>query len=84
MPVRMCRIAVLDNVVEAQLLGAELTARGIPHLMRSYHDSAYDGIYQFMKGWGHVEGSADYQVEILEILHGLRHTPVDSEDDTGE
>jgi len=84
MPGRLRRIAVLDNVVEAQLLGTELTARGIPHLMRSYHDSAYDGIYQFMQGWGHVEASADYQVEILEILNGLSHAPADSEDDTGK
>ena len=48
------KIATLDNDIEAQLLDSILMERQIPHLMRSYHDTAYDGLYQTQKGWGIV------------------------------
>jgi len=44
------KILVLDNDVEAQLLDAVLTEEQIPHLMRSYHDRAYDGLWQQQQG----------------------------------
>ena len=74
-------IAVLDNEVEAQLLDAELTERGIPHLLRSYYDSAYNGIFQFSQGWGHVEAPSKYKDEILQILNSMRQDSLDSESD---
>ena len=52
------KIAVLDNEVQAELVDSVLSERNIPHLMRSYHDSALDGIYQAKSGWGHVEAPA--------------------------
>lgn len=66
------KIAVLENGFEAQLLDSILTERNIPHLMRSYHDSAYDGLYQVVKGWGHVSAPPSYWEEVLEILSDLR------------
>ena len=49
------KILVLDNEVESQLLDAILEEQKIPHLMRTYHDRAYDGLWQQQQGWGHVE-----------------------------
>ena len=46
------KIAVLDSEVQAELVDSVLSERGIPHLMRSYHDSALDGLYQARAGWG--------------------------------
>jgi len=66
------KIAVLENGFEAQVLDSILTERHIPHLMRSYHDSAYDGLYQVAKGWGHVSAPPVYREEVLEILSDLR------------
>jgi hypothetical protein len=66
------RIAVLDNEIEAQLLSAQLEERGIPHMMRSYYDNAYDGLFQLSKGWGHVEAPAEYTAEITEALETIR------------
>jgi hypothetical protein len=66
------RIAMLENEVEAQLLAGILTERGIPHTIQSYHDRAYDGIYQMQQGWGHIEALASRGDEVLEILAGLR------------
>jgi hypothetical protein len=66
------KIAVLENGFEAQVLDSILTERDIPHLMRSYHDTAYDGLYQTLKGWGHVSAPPSYRDEIMEILSDLR------------
>ena len=69
------KILVLENDVEAQLLDSVLTQRDIPHIMRSYHDAAMDGIFQAHKGWGHVESEARYADEIIEIYRELVRKP---------
>jgi hypothetical protein len=66
------KILVLDNEVEAGLLDALLTEQEIPHLMRSYHDRAYDGLWQQQQGWGHVEAPSDHKAQILSIYDDMR------------
>ena len=68
----MEKIAVLENEVEALMLEAELEARDIPHVLKNYHCSAYDGLFQFSHGWGHVEAPVERKDEILAILKNLR------------
>ena len=46
------KIAGLENIVEAQLMVSILEEKEIPHRIRSFHDTAYDGLFQFQKGWG--------------------------------
>lgn len=65
-------IAVLENEFEAQLLENVLTERQIPHLLKSYHDVAYDGLFQFTHGWGHVSAPGLYREEVLKILADIR------------
>lgn len=48
------KILILDNEIEAEFLDSTLTEQDIPHRIQSYHDSAYNGIYQAQKGWGVV------------------------------
>lgn len=71
------RVAILQDEVEAMALGAELEAIGIPHNVVSYFDSAYDGLFQVNKGWGHVEAPEEFADQILEILQQLRPRPGD-------
>ena len=78
------RIAVLRNEIEAQLLDGELAELDIPHLMKSYYDGAFDGIYQFSKGWGHIEAPSEFKDKILEILADLRQGSLNIEDDSTE
>ncbi|MBS3732140.1 MAG: DUF2007 domain-containing protein [Desulfobacterales bacterium] len=66
------RISGLDNPFEAQLLGSILEERGIPHRIRSHHDTAYDGLFQMQKGWGEIAAPESRKNEILEILEQLR------------
>jgi len=40
--------------------------------MRSYHDTAFDGLFQTQKGWGYISSPEGYREEILEIVADLR------------
>ena len=66
------KIAVVDNQFEAQLLAEILAGRQIPHVLKSYYDAAYDGLFQTQKGWGAVYAPSQYKVEIDEIIASLR------------
>ena len=66
------RIAILDNLCEAQQLDAALQEQGIPHVIRSYEDLVLDGIFQSSKGWGHVEAAEEHRAAILSALADLR------------
>ena len=66
------KIAVLRNEVEARLLDSILGERSLPHLIRSYYDSAYNGLFQSQKGWGRLDAAERHKQEILEILEDLR------------
>ncbi len=65
------KILVLENEIEAQLLDLILKERNIPHLIRTYRDTAYDGLFQAHKGWGHIEAPLKYGEEIKEIYQDL-------------
>ena len=66
------KTAILENENEARLLESILKDRGVPHLLRSYHDTAFDGLFQSQKGWGSISAPESYQEEILEIISDLR------------
>jgi len=73
------KVATLENDFEAQLLESILLERNIPHMLRSYHDTAFDGLFQTQKGWGTISAPEEYLAEIKEILSDLREkatTPV--------
>ncbi|MBW1778597.1 MAG: hypothetical protein JRI76_10155 [Deltaproteobacteria bacterium] len=66
------RIAGLENAIEAQLVESILTEQGIPHRIRSYYDTAYDGLFQVQKGWGEIHAPASFKETIREILVDVR------------
>lgn len=65
------RIVTLRNEAEARLLESVLNERHIPHVIVSYHDSAYDGLFQLQKGWGYVEAPQRYESLIKSIHRDL-------------
>ena len=58
------KILMFKNEIEAMLLDEILTDKQIPHMVRSYHDSAYNGLWQSQSGWGHLEAPEEYADEI--------------------
>jgi hypothetical protein len=66
------KAATLENEIESQLLDSILNERNIPHLITSYYDTAYDGLYQTQKGWGYISAPEAYVKEIQETIASLR------------
>lgn len=65
------KILSLDNEFQAMLLDDILKERNIPHIIRSYHDSAYDGLWQTQSGWGQIDAPEEYRDEILDIFNNM-------------
>lgn len=62
----------LENEIEAQRFAAILDEKEIPHQIVTYHDSAYDGLFQMQKGWGHIASSAEYIDRIVELYEAMK------------
>ena len=71
------KVATLENEIEARLLDSILNERNVPHLITSYYDTAYDGLYQTQKGWGYISAPGSYLEEIREIISIVRKEPYD-------
>jgi hypothetical protein len=78
---RFEKVATIRNEIEAMCLRGELEQRGIPHGIRSNYDLAYDGLFQFEAGWGHIEAPHDRRDEILEILDVIRREATEQTDE---
>ena len=72
-------IVEVSNELEAQLMDQLLNERNIPHMLRSYHDSAYDGVFQ-QSAWGNIEAPTSYKDIIVSLLDELRAPPADEVD----
>lgn len=68
------RICTIEHEIEAQLLEAVLTDMGIAYRLRSYHDLAYDGLFQASLGWGEVYAAADDKETIFSVLADIRQS----------
>jgi hypothetical protein len=65
------KILEFDNQFEATRLSEILAEKNIPHLLRTYHDAAYDGLWQAQSNWGHIEAPEEYSNEIKLIYAEL-------------
>lgn len=66
------KILTLENEMEAQRLSSMLDEEDIPHVVRSYHDSVYDGIFQTVRGWGHLEAPEEYRDQIVALYDDMK------------
>ena len=74
------KVATLENEIEATLIESILIEREIPHLMRSYYDTAFDGLFQTQKGWGYVSVPRSCEDEVTEIVSDLREQAARADD----
>jgi hypothetical protein len=68
---RTVKILEFKSEAEAILLSGLLEERGIPHMLRSYHDSAYDGIWQTETCWGFLDADEENRDEIIRIFNEM-------------
>ena len=67
------KILEFDNEIEARRLSEILTDKNIPHLLHTYHDSAYDGLWQSQSNWGHIEAPEEFSEKIKQIFNEFSH-----------
>jgi len=66
------QIAILENEVEAGLVESYLEAHDVPHMICSFYDAAYDGIFQAQKGWGALWSSPENRETVLSVIGEVR------------
>jgi len=68
------KVATVDNKFEADVLSNTLKKECIPVMVRSFHDTAYDGIYIPQKGWGIILVPAEDKDKAEEITASIKDT----------
>ncbi len=64
----MKKILAISSEIEAIRIKEILESNEIPHLVRSFHDSAYDGLFQNQYGWGVLKANESDEGRILELI----------------
>ena len=72
--VEMKKVTVVENKFEADLIADALSKEGIRHVVRSYEDTAYNGIFVLQKGWGAILVAEEDEERALEIIGELRRS----------
>lgn len=67
----MKKILSIGSEMEAFRIKDILDRNEIPHLIRSFHDSAYDGIFQNQYGWGVLEADESDEAKILDLVKDI-------------
>ena len=58
----------MDNEFQAMALEHMLLNQNIPHVIHSNHDTAYDGVFQTVHGWGAVSAPVGYHDKVRAVL----------------
>ena len=66
------KITVAENKFEADLIAQTLQEEEIPCMIRSYHDTAYDGIFIPQKGWAAVMVPEELETKANAIITEIR------------
>ncbi|HLP75259.1 MAG TPA: hypothetical protein VK155_20315 [Bacteroidales bacterium] len=62
------RILTLSSEPEAQRIRNILDINEIPYMIRTFHDSVYDGLFQNQYGWGVLEADETNEEKIISLI----------------
>jgi hypothetical protein len=79
------KAGTVENRFEGDRISQVLQEAGIPFLIKSFLDTAYDGLYLPQKGWGIVRVPKKHKEEAERLISEVKKTFVEEEDDeTGQ
>jgi Putative prokaryotic signal transducing protein len=79
------KVGTVENRFEGDRISQVLQEAGIPFLIKSFLDTAYDGLFIPQKGWGVVMVSEKHREEAERLISEVKKTFVKEEDDeTGQ
>lgn len=71
---RWVKSGILENRFEADRVAQALEEATIPFLIKTFEDTAYDGLYVLQKGWGMVLVPGHLQEEAEKIVAEVKKT----------
>jgi hypothetical protein len=78
------KAGTVENRFEGDRISQALREAGIPFLIKSFLDTAYDGLYIPQKGWGVVMVSQKHREEAERLINEVKRIFVkEEEDETG-
>ncbi len=69
---RWVNAGVVENRFEGDRISQAMRDAGIPHMIKSFLDTAYDGLYLPQKGWGRVMVPEEWSNEAERIVLEVR------------
>ena len=79
------KVGTIENRFEGDRISQALQEAGIPFLIKSFLDTAYDGLYIPQKGWGIVMVSEKNKEEAERLISEIKKTfEEEEEDETGQ
>jgi hypothetical protein len=75
------KVGTVENRFEGDRISQVLQEAGIPFLIKSFLDTAYDGLFIPQKGWGVVMVSEKHREEAERLISEVKKTFVKEEDD---
>lgn len=82
---RWVKAGVVENRFEGDRISQALNQAGVPFLIKSFLDTAYDGLYLPQKGWGAILVPEEFAEEAERVISEVRISFGKGEgDETGE
>jgi hypothetical protein len=79
------KVGTVENRFEGDRISQALQEAGIPFLIKSFLDTAYDGLYIPQKGWGVVMVPEKNREEAKRLISEVKKIFIKEEDDeTGQ
>ncbi len=66
------KVKNVENRFEADIIKGALETDGIPVMVRSFHDTSFDGIFESEKGWGVILVPEDQKENAGQIIQQLK------------
>lgn len=70
--IRWTKAGVVENRFEGDRIRHALEEAGIPFVIKSFLDTAYDGLYIPQKGWGAVLVPGEYRERAEQLINDVK------------
>ena len=82
---RWVKAGIIENRFEGDRISQALNQAGIPFLIKSFLDTAYDGLYLPQKGWGAILVPEEFGEEAERAISEVKESfGKEGEDETGQ
>jgi hypothetical protein len=81
---RWVKAGVIENRFEGDRISQALNEAGVPFLIKSFLDTAYNGLYLLQKGWGAVMVPENFEEEAGRVISEVKKSFKREEEDETE